>query len=50
MLTLVKQLYIRSGKEEYVRKNNTYGISSLEKRHVKITDDTIKFKFNAKSG
>jgi DNA topoisomerase-1 len=49
MLMIVKKLYMRVGKEEYARQNNSYGISSLEKKHIKIKNNKIKFKFKGKS-
>lgn len=53
MLKIVAELNMRVGKEYYARENNSYGLTSLEKRHVKI--DTTKdgkraiFNFKAKS-
>jgi len=50
MLKIVKELNMRVGKEHYAQTNKSYGISSLKKTHVNITDDlTIKFNFKAKS-
>lgn len=49
MLTLVKELHLRVGKEQYAQKNKSYGVSSLKKTHVKITDNTIHFNFKGKS-
>lgn len=49
MITMVKDLHIRSGKEEYARNNNSYGISSLEKKHVAIKNNKLYLKFMAKS-
>lgn len=49
MLTLVKELHIRVGKEQYARENKSYGISSLKKSHIKIEGDYIKLRFRGKS-
>jgi DNA topoisomerase-1 len=49
MLTIVKELHIRVGKEQYVRENKSYGIVSLRKHHVKISGDILKFNFKGKS-
>lgn len=50
MLSLVKKLHIRAGKEQYARENKSYGISSLKKIHVKLEgSDIIKLKFKGKS-
>jgi DNA topoisomerase-1 len=55
MLILVKELHLRVGKEVYARTNKSYGISSLRKKHVKISSTThaktrsIYFRFKGKS-
>lgn len=49
MLTIVKELHLRSGKEQYAKKNKSYGISSLKKRHIKIDGDIVRFRFKGKS-
>lgn len=51
MLYLVKELHFRVGKEQYAKKNKSYGVSSLKKSHVKMggTDDMIQFHFKGKS-
>lgn len=49
VLTVVKELHMRVGKEQYARENKSYGVSSLKKQHVKIEGDTIKFNFKGKS-
>ena len=49
MLDIIKELHIRVGKEVYARKNKSYGITSLKKKHVNIDGDTIKFRFKGKS-
>jgi len=45
MLYLVKELHFRVGKEQYAKENKSYGISSLKKTHIKITDNLVKFNF-----
>jgi DNA topoisomerase-1 len=50
MLSLVKELNMRVGKECYAQTNKSYGITSLKKTHVTIIDNnTAKFNFKAKS-
>ena len=51
MLTIVRELNIRVGKECYAQTNKSYGISSLKKSHVTLTNDgtVIKLNFKAKS-
>ena len=49
MLTIVRDLHMRVGKEVYARENKSYGVSSLRKRHVKFDKGYIKFNFKGKS-
>jgi DNA topoisomerase-1 len=51
MLSIVKELNIRVGKECYAQTNKSYGISSLKKSHVTLTnnDTVVKLNFKAKS-
>mgnify|MGYP001611886451 CR=1 FL=1 len=49
MLTLVKKLHMRVGKEQYAKENKSYGVSSLEKRHMVVDGSKIKFRFRGKS-
>lgn len=49
MLSIVRELHIRVGKECYAQQNKSYGISSLRKNHVRIEDDVLYLRFRAKS-
>jgi len=49
MLKIVRDYYLRVGKEVYARNNKSYGISSLRKKHVKFKDNVV-FSFKGKSG
>ncbi len=49
MLTIVRELHMRVGKEVYARTNKSYGVSSLRKIHMNIEGDMIKFRFKGKS-
>lgn len=49
MLTMVRLLHIRVGKEQYAKQNKSYGISSLKKQHLVIDGDIIKLRFMGKS-
>lgn len=51
--TLVKLLDstgIRVGNEEYVQQNESFGLTTLRDRHVKIAQQTLRFRFKGKSG
>jgi DNA topoisomerase-1 len=49
ILKIVKKLHIRVGKEIYVKRNKSYGVSSLRKRHVTVNKNNIRLKFKSKS-
>lgn len=49
MLMMVQDHYLRVGKQIYAKKNKSYGISSLRKRHVKILPNIVYLKFKGKS-
>jgi DNA topoisomerase-1 len=52
MLILVRDLHMRVGKEIYARVNKSYGVSSIRKKHVNLTNannNLITFKFKGKS-
>ncbi|MDB5711358.1 MAG: topoisomerase [Sphingomonas bacterium] len=41
---------IRVGNEAYARDNKSFGATTLRKRHARISGDTLKLQFKAKSG
>jgi len=47
---LLETTFIRIGNEEYARTNNSFGLTTLKVRHVKITGARIRFRFRGKSG
>lgn len=50
MLQMIEDYQLRVGKEVYAKKNKSYGISSLRKKHVKIAPHAIYLRFKGKSG
>ena len=42
--------FFRIGSEGYAEENETYGLATMLKRHVRVTGDTIVFDYTAKSG
>jgi DNA topoisomerase I len=40
----------RIGGEEYAEENESYGLATIEKRHVRINDGALVFEYRAKSG
>jgi Topoisomerase IB len=47
---LLERTLIRVGTHEYAKANNSFGLTTLRRRHVKITGDTLTFDFRGKSG
>ena len=41
---------MRIGNDEYVKQNESYGLTTLQDGHVKISGGTMRFKFRGKSG
>jgi DNA topoisomerase I len=50
MIRLLEETHIRVGNEEYVRQNNSFGLTTLRDRHVQIRGEKMKFHFVGKSG
>ena len=50
IVRLMDRTSIRIGSEEYSRTNNSYGMATLQDRHVKFRGSEIHFKFRGKSG
>jgi len=46
--TLVNRAWFRVGSERYARSSRTYGVTTLQKRHVSVRGRTLKFDFRAK--
>jgi len=47
---LLEHTFIRVGNEEYVKTNDSFGLTTLRNRHVRVWGDQIKFEFKGKSG
>jgi DNA topoisomerase-1 len=41
---------VRVGNEDYARTNNSYGATTLRKRHARVTGKTLRLQYRAKSG
>jgi DNA topoisomerase-1 len=50
MIRIIDESYIRIGNESYAEENDSYGLSTLTRRHVAVHGDEISFNFPAKSG
>ena len=49
-MRLLDRGFFRIGSENYAEENDTYGIATMRKRHVKISGDTVTFDYEAKGG
>ncbi|MDP8950293.1 MAG: DNA topoisomerase IB [Actinomycetota bacterium] len=50
MTRLMNAAYFRVGEERYARKNRTYGIATLRRKHLRIEGDTMIFEYTGKWG
>jgi DNA topoisomerase I len=53
LATIVRLLeisLIRIGNEEYVKENQSFGLTTMRNRHAKIEGSTLRFRFRGKSG
>ncbi len=50
IVRLLETSLIRIGHDEYTRENGSFGLTTLEHRHVDIRGSTIHFHFRGKSG
>jgi DNA topoisomerase I len=47
---LLDRGFFRVGGEDYAVENETYGLATIRKDHVRVSEDTITFDYPAKSG
>ena len=50
VIKLMDETHIRIGNEQYARRNKSYGLSTLRKKHVDIYKNRVKFEFVGKKG
>ena len=50
VVRLLELSLIRVGNDEYVRSNDSYGLTTLRDRHVEVEGSTIRFEFRGKGG
>jgi DNA topoisomerase-1 len=50
MMRLMNAAYFRVGEERYARRNRTYGIATLRRKHLRIEGDTMVFEYTGKWG
>jgi DNA topoisomerase IB len=49
-LRLLDRGFFRVGGEDYAEQNETYGLATLQRRHVRLEDGEIVFEYEAKGG
>src|SRR5262245_5572924 len=50
IVQLLERSLIRVGNEEYAKQNQSFGLTTLRDRHVKVRGGTLQFQFRGKSG
>jgi DNA topoisomerase I len=50
IVKLLEHTLIRVGNDEYARENHSYGLTTLQTRHVKVSGAEIQFEFRGKGG
>src|SRR5215210_4488710 len=50
MTRLMNAAYFRVGDERYAKRNKTYGIATLRRKHLRVEGDTMIFEYTGKWG
>jgi DNA topoisomerase I len=50
IVRLLERTCMRIGNDEYVKQNESYGLTTLQDNHVKVEGSKMRFKFRGKSG
>ena len=50
IVQLLERSFIRVGNEEYARENKSFGLTTMEDRHVDVKGSKLRFRFRGKSG
>jgi DNA topoisomerase-1 len=50
IVQLLEQSLIRVGNEEYARENKSFGLTTMQDRHVDVKGSKLRFRFRGKSG
>ncbi len=50
LVRLLERTSIRIGNERYAEENDSFGLTTMRNRHVKVSGDRIEFQFRGKSG
>ena len=50
VVQLLERTFIRVGNEEYARENKSFGLTTMQNRHVNVKGSKLRFRFMGKSG
>src|SRR5216110_1721450 len=50
VVRLLERTFIRIGNEEYARENKSFGLTTMQGRHVTVKGARLRFRFRGKSG
>ena len=50
VVQLLERTFIRVGNEEYARENKSFGLTTMQDRHVEVKGSKLRFRFRGKSG
>jgi DNA topoisomerase-1 len=50
VVRLLETTLIRVGNEEYARENNSFGLTTMRDRHVRVSGSSLHFQFRGKAG
>jgi DNA topoisomerase-1 len=50
LVQLLERSLIRVGNEEYARQNESFGLTTMRDKHVRVNGGTVRFRFRGKSG
>jgi len=50
VVQLLERTFIRVGNEEYARENKSFGLTTMQTRHVNVKGSKLRFRFKGKSG
>lgn len=50
VIWLLEHTFIRVGNKEYADENQSYGLTTMREKHIKVRGNTLKFSFEGKSG
>src|SRR5947209_10063161 len=50
IVQLLERSLIRLGNQEYARENKSFGLTTMQNRHVDVKGSKLRFRFRGKSG